>query len=144
MIKVNYNIGSKPHEAEFKTESEFVEWIRNNYNNQIFDISGAAEKGIILQNIDLTGITLFDELNKLAEERAEFKDAILVYMTIKTSSKDGEEIEECKNHIIEEFWDTMQVKLGVLDKLGITAQEVMQGYPKHLEKIKNRPRVKED
>lgn len=144
MIKVKYNIGSKPHSKEFITESEFVEWIIDNFKHKIFEISGAAEKGIILKNIDLTGITLFDELNKLAEERAEFKDAILVYMTIKTSSKDSEEIEECKNHVIEEFWDTVQVKLGLLDKLGITAQEVMQEYPKHLEKIKNRPRVKEE
>lgn len=49
---------------------------------------------------------------------------------------------ENKDHLIEEYFDVLQSMLGLLDKLGITAQEVMQGYPKHLEKIKNRLRIK--
>lgn len=68
MIKVKYNIGSKPHETEFITESEFVEWIKENYKYRIFEISGAAEKGIVLKNIDLNDITIIQEVNKYDEE----------------------------------------------------------------------------
>lgn len=130
MIKVKYNIGSKPHEAEFKTESEFVEWIKGNFKFKIFEISGAAEKGIVLKNIDLTGISNNEQFDKVLEELLELLKAF--------NSMD-------KSNAIEEFFDTIQAILGFMHKfLGITAQEVMQEYPRHLEKIKNRPRVKED
>lgn len=135
MIKVKYNIGSKPHEAEFKTESEFVEWIENNFKYKILDIRGKAEKGIVLKNIDLNDITIIQEVNKYDEETKEFNEAFYEYTVHETI--------ENKEHLIEEYFDVLQSMLGLLDKLGITAQEVMQGYPKHLEKIKDRPRVKE-
>lgn len=136
MIKVKYNIGSKPHETEFITESEFVEWIKENYKYRILEISGAAEKGIVLKNIDLNDITIIQEVNKYDEETKEFNEAFYEYTV--------HENMENKDHLIEEYFDVLQSMLGLLDKLGITAQEVMQEYPKHLEKIKNRPRVKED
>lgn len=135
MIKVKYNIGSKPHSKEFNTESEFVEWIIDNLKHKIFEISGAAEKGIVLKNIDLNDITIIQEVNKYDEETKEFNEAFYEYTVHETI--------ENKEHLIEEYFDVLQSMLGLLDKLGITAQEVMQEYPKHLEKIKNRPRVKE-
>ena len=39
--------------------------------------------------------------------------------------------------VVEEFFDVMQSMLGLMHKEGITALEVMEGYSKHLEKIKN-------
>lgn len=136
MIKVKYNIGSKPHIQEFKTESKFVEWIIDNFKHKIFEISGVAEKGIVLKNIDLNDITIIQEVNKYDEEIKEFNEAFYEYTVHETI--------ENKEHLIEEYFDVLQSMLGLLDKLGITAQEVMQEYPKHLEKIKDRPRVKED
>ena len=41
---------------------------------------------------------------------------------------------------IAEFWDVVQAWLGVLAKDNITAYDVMESYPKHLEKLKRRPR----
>lgn len=76
------------------------------------------------------------EIKKYDEETEEFHRAFYEYTMRETI--------ENKNHLIEEYFDVLQSMLGLLDKLGITAQEVMQGYPKHLEKIKNRPRVKEE
>ena len=79
MIKVNYNIGSKPHEAEFKTESEFVEWIRNNYNNQIFDISGAANDDIEIYKSAITKYGEYAQIDMVIEEMAELTQALSKY-----------------------------------------------------------------
>lgn len=85
--------------------------------------------GIKLVNIDLTGVTILEELLKVREEEKEFTAAI--------------ELADQEN-AIEEFWDNVQSKLGLLEKIfGITADDVMKGYGKHLEKIKDRPRQKE-
>jgi phosphoribosyl-ATP pyrophosphohydrolase len=81
---------------------------------------------IELKNIDLSGISVLVQLDKVKEEEKEFMVAI--------------ELAD-KENAIEEFWDNMQSKLGLLDKIfGVKAYEVMDEYKKHLEKIKNRPR----
>ena len=89
-------------------------------------------KGIILKNIDLSEVTIVSQYNKSAEEENEYHEALTNF--IKRT--------DTKEHVIEEFLDWMQAELGVLYKRGITAEEVMSEYPKHLEKIKNRPRDK--
>jgi hypothetical protein len=48
--------------------------------------------------------------------------------------------------VIEEFYDTIQAKLGLLEMFGIPAKEVMEQYPKHLKKLEkrgNKPRIKQ-
>lgn len=90
---------------------------------------GLNKVGIHLVNIDLTGIKTMQQLDKVKEEEKEFMVAI--------------ELADREN-AIEEFWDNVQAKLGLMHKVfGIAADEVMEGYDKHLEKIKHRPR-KED
>lgn len=78
-----------------------------------------------LYNIDLSTVSYKQQLEKIKEEDKEFKEAL-------TKNDD--------DHILEEFWDTVQARLGLLDKIGLDANKVMEYYPKHLEKIKNRPR----
>ena len=78
--------------------------------------------GIELKNIDLSNVSIQEQLDKMDEEDEEFLAAFT------------------DEQYIEEFWDCVQVRLGLLDKIGIKADRVMQGYSKHLEKIKNRPR----
>ncbi len=99
---------------------------------------------IQLKNIDLTEINIVEQMNKSDEEKKELEDAVLLYTTKKSNNEDIQEIENERKHVIEEFWDTVQANLGVLDKIGINAQEVMQGYSKHLVKLEDRPRVKEE
>lgn len=83
-----------------------------------------------LKNINLDGVTIGQQLDKEREEEMEFSDAM----------QQGTDIE-----VIEEFWDTVQAKLGLMYVIrDITAEQVMKEYPKHLEKIKDRPRVKEN
>lgn len=80
---------------------------------------------IELKNINLENVTLMDQLLKVSEEKAEFRLAV-----IKNDSENA----------VEEFFDMMQAGLGALSKMGMNAEYVMDQYPKHLEKIKNRPR----
>lgn len=90
---------------------------------------------IELKNINLDNISIEEQYEKETEENIEFSNAILKYLVCKN--------EITKEHVIEEFWDVVQVKIGVLQKYNITADEIMKGYKNHLEKIKNRPRVKQ-
>lgn len=85
---------------------------------------------IELKNIPLDGVTLWQQHAKENEEEREF--------FIATRQGTDEEL-------IEEFWDTVQVKLGLMYiARGITAEQVMSQYPKHLTKIQDRPRRKEN
>ncbi|MEG1256635.1 hypothetical protein [Clostridium sp.] len=83
---------------------------------------------IKLKNINLENITIVEQIKKVGEEHCEFVTAIV--------SGDS-------SNAIEEFFDLVQASLGALDKMGLSAEYVMQQYPKHLEKLKSRPRVKE-
>lgn len=99
--------------------------------NKLRGILGIEQKpiGIELRNIDLIGISIEQQTQKAIEEDNELIEAI--------AKRD-------KDNAIEEFWDCVQVRLGALQiALGITAQEVMEAYTKHLEKLKNRPRKKD-
>lgn len=81
---------------------------------------------IELKNIDLSKVTEIKQCEKANEEFNEFKIAL---------------VREPRENAIEEFWDVVQSCVGLAEKMkGINAAELMEGYPKHLEKIKNRPR----
>ena len=89
---------------------------------------------IELKNIDLSKYTIEQQFDKAQEEKEELFEAIIDFLHQNTI--------ENRNHVIEEFWDTVQANLGLVQKLGINVDEVMRCYPKHLEKIKNRPHRK--
>lgn len=80
---------------------------------------------IELKSIDLNEVTTWEQLEKFIEEKNEFLQAI--------AARD-------KENSIEEFWDVVQVMIGVLQKHNISVKDIEKGYSKHLEKIKNRPR----
>lgn len=82
---------------------------------------------IELKNIDLSKVSIGEQLKKIDEEENEFKECLV-------------NPEESKEHTIEEFLDTVQAMIGLLYKLGITAQDVMNYYPNHLKKLETRPR----
>lgn len=98
---------------------------------------------IELKNIDLENVTLKEQYKKAFEEQHELEIELVkleekIYRQKLTSIPVF--METHKQNVINEFWDLVQAWLGVLAKDGITADEVMAGYPNHLEKIKNRPR----
>lgn len=97
-------------------------------NNEL-KVDRDKRKGIKLKNIDLSGISIEKQMCKVIEEDTEFLRAL--------NSKN-------KKGIVEEIWDTFQVRIGLAYiKCGVTAKEIMEGYPIHLEKLPYRPRVKE-
>jgi hypothetical protein len=95
-----------------------------------------GSQGIVLKNIDLTGWNGLDQCKKISEELEELKESTADYIINNT--------QETKNHAIEEYLDVVQASLGLLAIAGISAEEVMKEYPKHIEKLKNRPREKEN
>ncbi len=87
-----------------------------------------TRRGVELRNINLDGITQQEQINKIYEEVDEFVQAITKHDA---------------TNAVEEYFDVLQSSLGALQKMGLDAEYVMSQYPKHLEKIKERPRVKE-
>ena len=86
------------------------------------------EPSITLKNIDLSEVTLEQQINKVIEERTELFDALNKF----------KEDEETKEHVIEELYDNIQALLRLVQKFGINAEEVMAEYPKHLQKMESR------
>jgi len=80
---------------------------------------------IELKNINLDGITIKKQIDKVHEEVNEFEQAV---------------IKGDVDNSIEEFFDVVQAGLGALHKMGLSAEYVMEQYPKHIEKLKFRPR----
>ena len=98
---------------------------------------------IKLKNIDLSEVSLkaqykkvFEEQHELERELFKLEDENFMQSLTSVPRISG----SYKQKAIAEFWDVVQAWLGVLAKDNITADEVMAGYPKHLEKLKHRPR----
>ena len=105
------------------------------YNNisTLIDAIETLKNSIELRNIDLTGLTLIDEMNKAEEERKELYQAILEYGYYPTT--------ESRNHVKEEACDNVQVILSELKTIGIDIQEIVEYWnTEHLRKIQLRPR----
>ena len=105
------------------------------YNN-VFALMDAIEtlkNSIELRNIDLTGLTLIDEMNKAEEERKELYEAIVEYGYYPET--------ESKKHLLEESCDNIQVMLSILKTVGIDTQEIVEYWnTEHLRKVQLRPR----
>jgi len=70
--------------------------------------------------------TLFDELRKCDEENAEFTQAII----------------KCDyDNAIEEFWDSVQTKINVMDMAGIRLEDIYAGLEKHKLKMIKRGNI---
>ena len=90
------------------------------------------EKSIVLKNID-TSMRFFNLRNKLIEDREKFENAVTDCILSNYCVEDAEEYDK---HAIESLWDMIQTGLEMINKAGISADEVMEGYQKYLEKIK--------
>lgn len=84
----------------------------------------------ILKPLDLKksgiDVTLFDELRKCTEEDEEFKKGI---------------VKQDYDNSIEEFWDSVQTKLNVMDMAGIKLEDIYAGLEKHKLKMISRGNV---
>ena len=133
MFNGNVNL-IKSLESMLKSELK-KEDCDSKYNNisAIMDTVETLKNSIELRNINLTGLTLIDEINKAEEERKELSDAILEYGYYPTT--------ESRNHVKEEACDNVQVILSELKTIGIDIQEIVEYWnTEHLRKILLRPR----
>ena len=76
----------------------------------------------MLRPLDIK-VSLEDEIEKCIEEDSEFIAGVL---------------KEDKENVIEEFWDSVQTKLNVMDIMGISMKEINEGLHKHLDKMTRR------
>ena len=105
------------------------------FNNisTLMDAIETLKNSIELRNIDLTRLTLIDEMNKAEEERKELYEAIVEYGYYPTT--------ESRNHVKEEACDNIQIILSELKTVGIDIQEIVEYWnTEHLRKIQLRPR----
>ena len=124
---------SNLREAKIEMLVKIADALKIPIESLIYDNYIPNDKSLRLVDLNLQGITPSDELLKVKEENKEFEMAILECLC--------NPIEENKLHAIEEFWDKVQSSLSYLQiTLDIKADEVMENYNLHLEKIKNRPR----
>ena len=121
---------------ESMLKSELVKEDSDSKYNNVFALMDTIEtlkNSIELRNINLTGLTLIDEINKAEEERKELYEAMLEYGYYPTT--------ESKKHLLEESCDNIQVMLSILKTVGIDIQEIVSYWnTEHLRKIKLRPR----
>lgn len=81
---------------------------------------------ITLKNIDLSSVTVEDQIKKVEEEDREFLEAVF------SGSKD---------HVLEELCDKFQAAIGLAEKThGITAAQIMEYWSVHMDKLNHRPR----
>ena len=121
---------------ESMLKSELVKEDSDSKYNNVFTLMDAIEtlkNSIELRNIDLTGLTLIDEMNKAEEERKELYEAIVEYGYYQET--------ESKKQLLEESCDNIQVILSELKTVGIDIQEIVEYWnTEHLRKIQLRPR----
>ena len=128
-----WNYENNKREPSIEMLNKIAKILRVPLESLVVDNFIPNDKLINLADLNLQGITPSDELLKVQEENKEFEMAILECLC--------NPIEENKLHAIEEFWDKVQSSLSYLQiTLDIKADEVMEKYNLHLEKIKNRPR----
>ena len=90
------------------------------------------EKSITLKNI-YTSMSFCELKNKLIEDREKFEKAVADCILSNYCVEDEEKYDK---YAIESLWDMIQTGLEMINMAGISADEVMEGYQKYLEKIK--------
>ena len=89
------------------------------------------EQSITLKNVDTSDKTLIDQIEKVIEDGEELTKTVVNYALGPVNRN-----VVCKEDTIKAFWDMVQTGLGLLQKIGIDADEVMAEYSKYLEKLK--------
>ena len=70
--------------------------------------------------------SLIRQLDKIEEEKDEFVEAL--------ANIDNE-------NLIEEFWDVVQAMMGVIDRRGVSIEELMKGREEHYNKLESRGHI---
>ena len=88
------------------------------------------EQSISLKNVDTRDKTLLDQIEKVIEDGEEFTKAVVNYV-LEPVNKEV----VCKEDTIKAFWNMVQTGLGLMKKIDVDAEEIMEYYNEYLEKI---------
>ena len=89
------------------------------------------EQSITLKNVDTRDKTLIDQIEKVIEDGEELTKTVVNYVLGPVNRN-----VVCKEDTIKAFWDMVQTGLGVLQKIDVDAEEIMEYYNKNLDKLK--------
>lgn len=96
-----------------------------------FDKVIKKEKSITLKNIDTRDKTLIDQIEKVIEDGEELTKTVVNYV-LGSVNRDV----VCKEDAIKAFWEMVQTGLGLMKKIDVDADEVMEWYNEYLDKLK--------
>ena len=89
------------------------------------------EKSITLKNVDTRDKTLIDQIEKVIKDWEELTKTVVNYVLGHVNKE-----VVCKEDTIKAFWVMVQTGLGLLQKIDVDAEEVMEYYNKNLGGIK--------
>ena len=98
-----------------------------------WDKTFKKEKSITLKNVDTSDKTFINQTEKVIKDGNKFAKAVANYVLAPVYEKNTV---VCKEDTIKAFWEMVQTGMGLLQKIGIDADEVMAEYSKYLEKLK--------
>ena len=105
-----------------------------------FDKVISKEKSIVLKNIDTSDKTFINQIEKVIKDGNKFAKSVANYVLAPVYEKNTV---VCKEDAIKTFWEMVQTGLGLLQKIDVDADEVMEEYPKHLQKMENQGKVED-
>lgn len=91
-----------------------------------------TKQGFVFPVLDTSKKTIGEEYFKFKEEVKELDESVLTYSY---GICGGLENRQNKEHMLEECFDTIQVIVNLIDKLGITSKEKQDAYMRHIDKM---------
>ena len=85
------------------------------------------EQSITLKNVDTRDKTLLDQIEKVIEDGEEFTKTVVNYVLEPVNRE-----VVSKEDTIKAFWEMVQTGLGLLNKIDVDAEEIMEYYNKNL------------
>lgn len=88
------------------------------------------EKSITLKNVDTRDKTLINQIEKVIKDGNKFAKSVVTYVLAPVYEKDTV---VCKEDALKAFWEMVQAGIGLLQKIDVDADDIMEYYNKNLD-----------
>lgn len=95
-----------------------------------FDKVIKKEQSISLKNVDTSDKTFINQIEKVIKDGNKFAKSVANYVLAPVYEKNTV---VCKEDAIKTFWEMVQTGLGLLNKIDVDAEEIMEYYNKNLD-----------
>lgn len=95
-----------------------------------FDKVIKKEQSISLKNVDTSDKTFINQIEKVIKDGNKFAKSVANYVLAPVYEKNTI---VCKEDTIKAFWDMVQTSLGLLNKIDVDTEEIMEYYNKNLD-----------